>query len=305
MMHPATWLASWRDIMAALAHANPWLLGVALVLNLVSLAIKGVRWWACIPAPVRPPLGRIVSATFAGAAINNVVIAQGGEAARVMMVSRDNNARVRDIGGAVALERALDAVCYIALLVLAAWTYPAIPLSLMAWRTAASVVLAASGVVLTVVMMLEPRLARAIPAAFALSLVSWALQAVTYYLVAQAAQLGIPLGASIAAELAVGLSFLVRATPGNVGVFQAVYAATLHPFGVAAAHAIAAAMLIQFIQVAPVTAIGLVTSARFTLRRRGPPRGESPGPVSPRELPRSRPGPPQGPMPVSRARAAV
>ena len=97
-------------------------------------------------------------------------------------------------------------------------------------------------------------------AGFLLSLAAWALQVATYHLAARALQLPIPIGASIAAQLAVGASFLVRATPGNVGVFQMIYALALAPFGVAEGPAVAAALLIQTLQVVPTVAIGTLAT---------------------------------------------
>jgi uncharacterized protein (TIRG00374 family) len=89
-----------------------------------------------------------------------------------------------------------------------------------------------------------------------LSLAAWSLQVATYHLAARAAHLGLPLTGSVAALLAVGISFLVRATPGNVGIFQVIYALTVRSFGIAEAPAVAAALLIQTIQVLPVVLLG-------------------------------------------------
>ena len=60
--------------------------------------------------------------------------------------------------------------------------------------------------------------------ALALSVGIWAMQVWTYSLTARAAHFNLPLVGTVAAILAVNLGFAVRATPGNVGVFQAMYA---------------------------------------------------------------------------------
>jgi len=62
------------------------------------------------------------------------------------------------------------------------------------------------------------------------------------------------------------VSFLVRATPGNVGIFQLVYVVTVRSFGVAEAPAVAVALLIQAIQVIPTLLAGAI-AAPALLRR--------------------------------------
>ena len=36
---------NWRDTWQAIRHSNMWLLAIAALVNLLSLAVKGVRWW--------------------------------------------------------------------------------------------------------------------------------------------------------------------------------------------------------------------------------------------------------------------
>jgi hypothetical protein len=78
---------------------------------------------------------------------------------------------------------------------------------------------------------------------------------------AVAAHLPLSLAGSVAAMLAVGISFLVRATPGNLGVFQVIYAFTVRPFGVGEGAAVAVALLIQTLQVVPVVVAGTLATS--------------------------------------------
>ncbi len=275
----------WRAAWAAMRSADVGLLAVALVANQLSLALKSVRWWVFLRSLGVRSLWLVVRATFAGASLNNLVVAQGGEGARVLLVSRATGVSSARVAAALALERVLDAVSYLTLLVAAAWMMD-LPEMLLRWRTAASLALALVVVALVVLGTSGrsdeqvPRLglgttsrvrsyaqrftssanALASPARLAvtmlLSLGAWALQVVTYHTVARAAHLPISLSGSIAALLAIGISFLIRATPGNVGVFQLIYAMTARGFGIAEGPAVAAALLIQSIQVLPTVAIG-------------------------------------------------
>jgi uncharacterized membrane protein YbhN (UPF0104 family) len=63
--------------------------------------------------------------------------------------------------------------------------------------------------------------------------------------------------------LAVGISFVVRATPGNVGVFQVVYALAVRSFGIAEGPAVAVAMLIQTLQVIPTIILGILAAPKL------------------------------------------
>ena len=279
----------WHAAASAVRDADPVLLIAALVLNQLSLALKGVRWWVFLrPLGVRS-LSLVVRATFAGASLNNLVVAQGGEGARVLLVSRASGVSSTRVAGALALERALDAVSYLTLLA-GATLLLEMPDALLDWRIEACVALAFAVLALTVLGIVGRSTtpgfasapdARAIgrvqfhlrrfvasvaesgsPARLAtgmlLSLGAWGLQVATYHSIALAAHVPIPLAGSVAALLAIGISFLIRATPGNVGVFQVIYAVTVASFGIARGPAVATALLIQTIQVLPTVLIGTI-----------------------------------------------
>jgi len=286
----------WRATSLVVRSANPVLLLSALLLNLVSLGLKGVRWWVFLRPLGRVPLALVLRATFAGASLNNLVVAQGGEGARVLLVSRSAGISSAGVLAALALERALDLVSYLILLVSAAWLLE-LPAHVTRWRTAAGAVLMLAVLLLVALGAAVPRAAPAaaasstsrsgfggrltaylrrvrsdvalvgsparLAAGMLLSLAAWSLQVATYHLVARAAHLPLPLAGSVAAMLAIGISFLVRATPGNVGVFQVIYALTVRPFGIAEGAAVAAALLIQTVQVVPTVVLGTLLAHRL------------------------------------------
>ena len=278
---------NWHAAAAALRGADAGLLVVALVCNQVSLVLKGVRWWIFLrPLGVRS-LSLVLRATFAGASLNNLVVAQGGEGARVLLVSRGAGVSSARVAGALALERVLDAISYLTLLAGATFLL-AMPDALLRWRSAACVALVLAILALAALGLaarrsaggpgvtpveLPGRRVRSYLLRFAasvaeigsparlamgmtLSLGAWALQVATYHVIALAAHLPLSLAGSVSAMLANGVSFLIRATPGNLGVFQVLYALTVHSFGIAEGPAVAAALLIQTIQVLPTVLIG-------------------------------------------------
>src|SRR4051794_27998817 len=77
---------NWHDTWRAITETSPGILAAAAIVNLLSLVLKGVRWWIFLRPIGVTSLWLAMRATFAGAALNNILIAQGGEAARVIFV---------------------------------------------------------------------------------------------------------------------------------------------------------------------------------------------------------------------------
>jgi uncharacterized protein (TIRG00374 family) len=300
------WHDTWRTMQTA---SMPVLLAAALV-NLASIVVKGVRWWVFLRPVGAPSLPLALRATFAGAGLNNVLVANGGEAARVVFVARSAHVPSARVLATLALERLFELVGYVVLLSLAA-SFLTLPGSLERVKPFAMLVLVAMAALL-VWLLRRPdvvetvagprpatwygrlreygaRFVRTIGqvssaprfvAALMLSVLAWALQVATYHLTAQSAHLPITIVGTVAALLAVNLGFALRATPGNVGVFQAAYAATAAAFGLDYDKAVAVAFLIQAQQILPVTLLGVALAPEFIFgkakRRATDPAGEIP-----------------------------
>jgi uncharacterized membrane protein YbhN (UPF0104 family) len=103
--------------------------------------------------------------------------------------------------------------------------------------------------------------------AMILSLLSWGCQLWTFDLAASAAHVPMPLAGSLACLLGINVGLIIRATPGNVGFFQFVYALMAEQFGVARNAAIAVSLLIQTLQILPLTVLGVILAPEFIFRR--------------------------------------
>ena len=292
------WSSAWTSIRAA---SLPLLLA-AVFANFVSIAIKGIRWWLFLKPAGSPSLGLATRATLAGGGLNNILVANGGDAARVVFVSRATGIPSARVLASLALERLFDPVGFMILLVIGAIVYP-LPQSLEKWSlpaqlALASVLAALAWFVYSSRDAMEAgsvtgsktsedvgflRRARSYVAGFSsstrsltsgprfagaltISMIAWTLQIATFQLAAAAANVNIPPAASLAALLATNLGLLVRATPGNVGFFQFVFALTVVPFGVTRSDAIAVSLLIQSIQIIPLTIIGISLAPEFIFR---------------------------------------
>ena len=301
---------NWHDAWASIRNADRrWLLAAAVV-NLLSIGVKGVRWWLFLRrvGVDRPWLA--LRATLAGAGLNNVLVANGGEAARVVFVARATSVAAGTVLATLAIERVFDLVGYVLFLAVAALVLP-LPAELSRWRwPAAAALVIALGLLYWMILRARVRRAsgvlathdavaptgagfgartgvklrnargqflnalalvagvRRFIAALLLSLLAWSMQLATFAWTARAAGLHLPLAGDVATLLAVNLGFLVRATPGNVGFFQLAYALAAEPFGATRDGAIAVALLIQTLQIIPVTLLGVAMAPEFLLRRR-------------------------------------
>jgi uncharacterized protein (TIRG00374 family) len=303
----------WGEVWKAVRGTSPTLLGAAAVVNLLSIALKGVRWWVFLRPIGVPSLPLAIRGTFVGAGLNNLLVANGGEAARVLYVARSDGAAgeavfsplapASAVLATLAMERLFELMGWAFTLSLAVTLLP-LPESLNIARPAALAMLVGMAAFLVYLLRHpgQPSLPviagdgmlhrarrfgrdfmqamRAISsgprfvAALLVSMMVWAMQIATYHLTAIAAGLPLPLVGTIAAMLAVNIGFAVRATPGNVGVFQMVYAVTAAGFAVDKDLATGTAFVLQAQQLLPVTLLGLAFAPRllFDGRREPPPR---------------------------------
>jgi uncharacterized protein (TIRG00374 family) len=287
----------WRATWVAIRGADWWILLLAIVVNLLSLVLKGVRWWVFLRPVGARSLWLALKASFAGAGLNNILVANGGEAARVIFVSRAAHLQSARVLATLALERMFEVIGYVLLLALSA-SFLALPESIARMRPVAWVALAGIAVLLIYLIRRpdEPEivLEHAVGwrgrtaaylrhflstlagistgprfgAAILLSVAIWALQVGTYALTAMSGHFPLPLVGTVAALLAVNIGFVVRATPGNVGLFQAIYALTAVGFGMDKEQAIAVAFLIQAQQIIPVTLLGVALAPEFIFKRK-------------------------------------
>lgn len=298
----------WHTTWANIKNADRFMLILAAVVNLLSLGLKGVRWWVFLRPVGARSFWLAIKATFAGAGLNNVLVANGGEAARVVFVSRAAHIQSAKVLATLALERMFELIGYVVMLALSVSFLPDLPQSISRMRPIAWIALAGIAVLL-IFLIRRPEHAEfaaaetvagwrarfgvymkrfmhtiggistgpRFGAALALSVGVWALQVWTYALTARAAHFNLSIVGTIAALLAVNLGFAVRATPGNVGLFQAAYALTAEAFGMNRDQAIAVAFLIQAQQILPVTLLGVALAPEFIFKRKQNTRSEDKG----------------------------
>jgi uncharacterized protein (TIRG00374 family) len=287
---------AWREVWTTAIAASPrWLIAAAVV-NLATPAVRGARWWVFLRAVGSPSLGLAVHAAYVGSGLNNLLPASGGDAARALLVARRSMIPSATALATLAVDRLVEIATYLTLVITAPLVV-AVPALIRRGERMAALVLSSVIIAALIVAQIArhrqrfgrtaatrpgrlhthlrrfvagiveiPTASRVIPA-LAISLVAWALQGVTYHFTALATGLPVSFAASVVAMLAVNLSFLFPLTPGNVGVFQAVYALTMAAYGVPSDAAIATALLLQALQILPMTALALLLAPDLLLRR--------------------------------------
>ena len=261
----------WQRAAAIIGKTSPLPLAAAVLLNALSVALRGVRWWIFLRQVGAASLGLAIRGALVGAGLNNVLLANAGDAARALLVARAANARRAAALATLALDRLFDPICFALLLVLATFTIR-LPAQLTHAREATVAGLIVVGVALIalrrrsrpndagnrwrdyVTALSTPR---RLAAAFAISLAVWTMQLATFALVARATGIALPLAGSVAAMLLADTGLLLRATPGNVGFFQFAYRVASRHYGVPDDAAIATALLLQIVQALPITLVGL------------------------------------------------
>ena len=272
----------WEDTLATLINANYWILGLALVINLGSLVAKGWAWHLLLN-PVSPNHWKTAQeANLVGAAVNNVSIAVGGEAARIHYIAQRDAVPVGAAISSVVWTRVTETIALAIFLVMA----PSL-LRLPHWLRGLQV---GAGLGLVIVMLITWHrgwswILNQLPASLqrraailaemgsggrlfwptVLGLANWGTQWATYHLVLVAAHIPVTPAASFTALVAANLGGIIRITPAGLGVTQAAMVVGLLQFGVPADRSVAAGLALQALQVLPVIFLGaLLTGWRLT-----------------------------------------
>lgn len=291
------WHAAWNSM----RHASLPLLAAAIGVNFLSVLLKGVRWWLFLRPIGISSLPLAMRATIAGAGLNNVLVASGGDAARIVFVTRVSGVSSSSVLASAALDRLFDPIGFVMLLVFGVIAFE-LPPQFEAWKLPAEITL---GVIVLLLIFfvyatrnVKPEHVperRAKPrtwkgkfvayfrsfgqtagrlatgprflGAMVLSLLGWVFQLWCFDLAASAAHVQIPLAGSLACLLGINVGLIIRATPGNVGFFQFVYALMAEQFGVSRNDAIAVSLLIQTLQILPLTLIGIALAPEFIFKR--------------------------------------
>jgi uncharacterized protein (TIRG00374 family) len=275
---------------SALAASDvAWLVPAVLVFVL-SMAARAIRWRSLFAPGRRPPLSTVANAMTIGYLYNNILPARAGELARVLVLNRRSTAGTVEIAGTAVLERLYDVVGILAIFLLAvpwlphvSWLAPAayVAGALAAGIGASAFVLARHGerAVRSVLAPLrrlpgisEERLGRLAgevthglsglrhPGVALLGLlwtiVAWLLTALLAYLVSLALHLQLPLASGVLVTAAIGLAMILPAPPASVGVFEGAVLIGLKAYGVPQSAGLPFALVLHLLNFLPFVLAG-------------------------------------------------
>jgi uncharacterized protein (TIRG00374 family) len=279
-----------------------WLVPTSIVLGL-ALWLRILRWWVLFDDTSRPPLGAVAHAAFVGYFFNNILPARAGEAARIFALYGKARTPRAETVGTVVIERVFD---LLALLFLLFASYPLLPE--ISWLKAAALfglaVVAVLVAIIYVLVRYDDRAVRwllsplrRLPAArehvepavvnatrglvalreprvalrgMALTLASWIVLALAFWILMKAFSLDLPLVAGMLVVVAINLSLVLPSSPAALGVFEAATVVALRAFDVPQAEALSYALVLHLLNFLPFLLIGAVLLGPGALRRRVP-----------------------------------
>lgn len=275
----------------ALTSGEPAWLAPAFGVFALAYAVRLLRWWLLFAPESRPGVRPLVRALLAGEFFTSLLpVARLGDVARIVVLYRAAGTSRAETAGTIVAERTYDVAALLLLLFVAVPFAPPVT-----WLRAAALALATVGLALAVAVvllnvfgsrplelvlwpfarlsgfsrdrsdlaaarilrglrgLLRPRVAAA---AFGLSAASWLCVAASYTLAMRVVDLELGLDAGIVVAVGTTFSLLVPGLPASVGLFEAATIVALKPFGVGAARALSAGVVIHVLTFAPFLVLG-------------------------------------------------
>jgi glycosyltransferase 2 family protein len=280
------------ELRSALARADYALLVPASVVLAVAILVRILRWQILFPPAHRPSLAAVTSALLIGHFFNNVLPARAGEAFRVVVLNqRVGTSRFEALGTVVA-ERILDVLALLLIFFALApelprtdWLPRALwagallfavlavslatfalrgerparlllrPLALLPGVSTDRTRLAASNLLYGFGFLRRPHAALG---ASALTILSWLLIAVAFWLCMVAFHLGVGFEAGLLVVVAVNLAIIIPSGPAAVGVFEAATLLALSAFGIDRSLGLSYAVVLHALNVLPFIVVGYV-----------------------------------------------
>lgn len=291
------------DTADALAGSDLRWLVPSTVVFVAGVALRAVRWWSLFDAERRPPLRSVARALLIGYFFNNILPARAGEAARVISLhARARTPRAETIGTVVA-ERVFD---LLALLLILAAAYPWLPP--ISWLRAAAIfgLVVVAGVAVLVFVLVryderaihwllsplrrirrdgfaervetaainagrglvairDPRVALE---ATLLTIASWVVLSLSYWILMAAFSLDLPFVAALLVTVTINMGLVLPSSPAAIGVFEAATVIALQVFDIPQAQALSYAIVLHLLNLVPFLVVGAALLGPGALRRR-------------------------------------
>jgi uncharacterized membrane protein YbhN (UPF0104 family) len=280
------------EVWSSLAASDyEWTLPALAVMTL-AFFIRALRWQVLFDPSRRPPFRLVASALYVGYFFNNILPARTGDAASVLALNRRARTPLAEATGTLVVERVFD---LLSLLLLLFVSLPWLPE--LSWVRAAGLLAGALFVTVALIMValaafgdrpfvfVGRRLARVRFLAdlgiggasenlfrglhglrrpwagllcFSLTVLSWLVLAVGFWLVTIAFGLDLPYAAGLLVVIAVGLGMVLPSSPAALGVFEGATVLALAAFGISDSEAVSYALVLHALNALPFIVLALV-----------------------------------------------
>lgn len=291
-----------HKLWGAMRGIEPWHIAAAVVLNLMFLVVRAVRWrYLMDPVKKRVKISNLYSATMVGFMANNLLPARLGEIVRAYVIGRREDIPKSSAFATIVVERVFDSLSIFGLLTIVLMFMPAsISGGSLAGKRFVLLGLSVALIAFTALLIYKqdlpdkiiekifrpfPKLSekmlsfthrfisglnviknpRLLGLIIFYSVVHWGLLWIPIYIVFKG--YGLPIGAyeSLFVLVVTCIAVAVPSTPGYIGIFQAAVTEALIPFGVQPETALAISIVLWAIGYIPVTIIGLYCLSRENL----------------------------------------
>jgi uncharacterized protein (TIRG00374 family) len=286
----------------ALQESNYWWIVPSLAALAASVAIRVVRWRYLFPRATRPPAKAALRALLIGELFNTILPLRAGELGRVIAVHREARTSRSEALGTVFVERLLDVVVLLALLLA---VLPLVPD--VSWLGVAGAILGGAiiAAIVAVVMLwryqsrplgflLRPlrrlpgfseertstaaesllrglqglRSARVGLGAVVLTAATWLTVAFSFWLAMRGLDLGLGYDAALLVVVATTFALVIPSLPASLGVFEAATVYSLEAFGIDDSRALSLAVVLHVLSFLPFIVAGLVALRVYLPRER-------------------------------------
>jgi len=298
---------NFAEVWDTLRSSDYWWLLPAFAAMALAIFVRALRWRYLFVRERRPGLWSLSEALLIGHFFNTVLPARAGDLARVAAINLRSGTSRAEALATVVVERVFDVLALLLLLFLALPWLPEVT-----WvRTAAiaavilGIAFGACVVVLTLYgerplhFLLKPlgrlpflserrlehaaadlatglmglRRAHLGGTSFVLTVVSWLLFSLSFWLVTLCFDFGLPPGAGLLVVIATGFSLILPTAPAGLGVFEAATVVALAAYDVPKSEALSYALVLHALNIVPfLVAGGLVLNVHGVRagRRVGP-----------------------------------
>ncbi len=262
----------------------------AIIFYLTSFLVRGFRWKLLLTHIKPISLQELVKIMMAGYAINNVFPLRLGEFTRAYLVGNRNKISRTSSLASIFIERVFDGLSIVLILSITLFFYP-FPekIKFLAVITGTGFVFlfavllfsAFSSIPIRVITFLERKTSvkfqkiwelakkflagahslkspKIILKVLLLSFLVWSIELSVYYFTVDAFNINLPFVAFFLMLSAANLGMLAAPTPAGLGIFQAAIVSSMVLFSVVYEKAMAVSIVLHFVQIIPVTIIGIL-----------------------------------------------